>query len=233
MARTVKEEKYVVRRNEILDSAQRLVQTKGYEQMSIQDILDERHMSKGAFYHYFDSKHDLLEAIVFQRMEGIEQIITPIIQDTTLSAIEKFQAYFASASNWKVSQKPFLLDLLQVWYNDDNAIVRQKITARMVVDVTPFMIEIIQQGIREGAFNVTYPRQIGEVVLSMVQSYGEALVMKLLAFNRQPGNPQDLIDSVGAYNEAIERILGMSRGSLNLVNFGMIEEWMVTSEEKT
>jgi AcrR family transcriptional regulator len=32
-----------------------LVFTKGFEQMSIQDILDELHISKGAFYHYFDS----------------------------------------------------------------------------------------------------------------------------------------------------------------------------------
>ena len=38
MARTVKEEDYAVKRKEILDVAQRLVYTKGYEQMSIQDI---------------------------------------------------------------------------------------------------------------------------------------------------------------------------------------------------
>ncbi len=41
MARTVKEEEYAVKRKEILDAAQRLVYTKGYEQMSIQDILNE------------------------------------------------------------------------------------------------------------------------------------------------------------------------------------------------
>jgi AcrR family transcriptional regulator len=49
MARIVKEEEYAARRNEILDAAQRLVYTKGYEHMTIQDILDDRHISKGAF----------------------------------------------------------------------------------------------------------------------------------------------------------------------------------------
>jgi len=49
---------------EILDVAQRLVNTKGYEQMTIQDLLDELQISKGAFYHYFGSKQALLEAII-------------------------------------------------------------------------------------------------------------------------------------------------------------------------
>ncbi len=62
MARIVKA--HAARRNEILDVAQRLIYTKGYEQMTIQDILSDLQISKGAFYHYFDSKQALLEAII-------------------------------------------------------------------------------------------------------------------------------------------------------------------------
>lgn len=47
MARIVKEKAYAVKRNEILEAAQRLVYTKGYEQMTIQDILDSLQISKG------------------------------------------------------------------------------------------------------------------------------------------------------------------------------------------
>ena len=53
MARIVKEEVRAVKRNEILDAASRFIYTTGYEQMTIQDILDELQISKGAFYHYF------------------------------------------------------------------------------------------------------------------------------------------------------------------------------------
>jgi AcrR family transcriptional regulator len=60
MARTVNATLYTVRRDAFLDVAQRLVQTKGYEAMSIQDVLNELEASKGAFYHYFDSKQALL-----------------------------------------------------------------------------------------------------------------------------------------------------------------------------
>ena len=54
MARTVKEQEYAEKRNDILDSALRLVYSKGYERMTIQDIQADLQISSGAFYHYFE-----------------------------------------------------------------------------------------------------------------------------------------------------------------------------------
>ncbi|HXZ05870.1 MAG TPA: TetR family transcriptional regulator, partial [Ktedonobacteraceae bacterium] len=47
MARIVKEKEFAGKRNEILDVAQRLIYTRGYEQMTVQDILEELEISKG------------------------------------------------------------------------------------------------------------------------------------------------------------------------------------------
>ena len=73
MARIVNKEEYNRKRNEILNSAQKLVYTIGYDQMTIQDILNETKMSKGAFYHYFSSKSDLLEALITHMLYGIHE----------------------------------------------------------------------------------------------------------------------------------------------------------------
>ena len=96
MARIVKEEEYTARRNEILDVALQLVYSKGYDKMTIQDILDQLHMSKGAFYHYFDSKVAVLEAVV-ERMviEQVEPLLLAAVHDPRLTALEKLQRYFA------------------------------------------------------------------------------------------------------------------------------------------
>src|SRR5690348_15717460 len=95
MVRVVKE--HTIRRNEILDVAQRLIYTKGYEQMTIQDILDVLRISKGAFYHYFDSKQMLLEALIERIGEGAIQLLLPIVQNPLLPALEKLQRYIATA----------------------------------------------------------------------------------------------------------------------------------------
>ena len=101
MARIVKEEEYAEKRNAILDVAQRLIYTKGYEQMTIQDILDDLQISKGAFYHYFDSKQALLEAMIERMGEEMEQFLMLIVHDPMLSALDKFQRFLATANRWK------------------------------------------------------------------------------------------------------------------------------------
>ena len=91
MARTVKPEAVAAKRREILDATQRLVLTKGYEQMSIQDVLDEVGMSSGAFHHYFDSRGALLAGLIEQIQQETEKPLIPIIHDPHLTAIEKLK----------------------------------------------------------------------------------------------------------------------------------------------
>ena len=44
----------------ILETAARLFAQKGYDETSMQDIMDATHLSKGAIYHHFPSKLDIL-----------------------------------------------------------------------------------------------------------------------------------------------------------------------------
>ena len=76
------------RRNAFLDTAQRLIGTKGYEQMTIQDVLDDLGASKGALYHYFDSKQSLLKGIVERYAEAVEVHLARCAADPELTALE-------------------------------------------------------------------------------------------------------------------------------------------------
>ena len=51
----------------ILDVSAGLFSEKGYDNTSLQDIINETKLSKGAIYHHFDSKEDILKAI-FHRL---------------------------------------------------------------------------------------------------------------------------------------------------------------------
>ena len=229
MARIVKE--HAVRRNEILDVAQRLVYTKGYEQMTIQDILDGLQISKGAFYHYFDSKQALLEAILERIQEEAEQLLIPIVQDPHLPALDKLQRFFATLNQYKTTQKAFFLELLRVWYADDNAIVRQKARAAGVKWVTPWLSVIIRQGIEEGILTTSYPEQVGEVVLSLALDLGETLGGLLLSFEPDHDDMLRVEGIVAAYTDALERTLGAPRGSLQIVDDETLKEWFVSARD--
>ena len=232
MPRVVKENEYAVKRNEILDVAQRLVYTTGYEQMSIQDILNELKISKGAFYHYFGSKLALLDGLVDRMMDEALQVLQPIVDAADLPAVEKLQRYFATGSRWKVARKSFMLDLLRVWYTDSNTLVRQKQAAAAVKRIAPMLAEIVRQGIAEGVFTSTYPDLIGSMIWGLAEGITDN-VAELLLSNDPPADALQRLEAIiGAYSEAMERILGAPAGSLPLADVAMMKEWLVAPPRK-
>ena len=58
-----------LRRQAILDTAEALFFQRGYEETSVQDILNAMGLSKGGFYHHFESKMSVLEAVSARRAE--------------------------------------------------------------------------------------------------------------------------------------------------------------------
>jgi TetR/AcrR family transcriptional repressor of nem operon len=226
MARIVKAP--TARRNEILDVAQRLIYTKGYEQMTIQDILDSLQISKGAFYHYFDSKQALLEAMIERMLQEVEQILLPILNDRELPALEKLHRFFATANHWKTARKDFFLALLQVWYRDDNAIVRQKLRATGATWLAPWLSTIIRQGVQEGILTTSYPDRVGEVILALVMELGETLGRLLLSFKPEHDDLLRIEDTVAVYTDALERVLGTPKGSLQIIDSETLKAWFVS-----
>ena len=228
MARIINELEYARKRNEILAAAQRLVYTKGYEEMSIQDLLVELQMSKGAFYHYFNSKQSLLEALIDSMETGAEQLLTPIVEDPHLTAMEKLQRFFSDAAQWKANQKAYLYQLLTVWYDDGNAIVRQKVSLEATRRIAPLISKIVQQGIREGSMHTPFPGQAGEILLALLQNVGDAFGRQLLY--PDPSEDLDKVrEIVNAYNLAGERILGTQPGAIQFIEAEVLNEWLVIS----
>jgi AcrR family transcriptional regulator len=205
--------------------AQRLVETKGYEAMSIQDVLEALEVSKGAFYHYFDSKQALLEGVVERFADGAIARMAPILSDPNLSALEKLERVFAGIAGWKAERKDLVLAIIEVWSSDSNAIVREKLRRMTVRLMTPRFSAVIKQGIDEGVFNVASPDETATVLLSVMLGFQEQATHLFIA--RQANTiPFELVErTVAGYTAAYERILGIPKGSLTLTDRATLHFW--------
>jgi len=224
MPRTVNPTALEVRREAFIDVAERLIQTKAYEQMTIQDVLDRAGASRGGFYHYFDSKQDLLQAVVARMSDAAMAAIEPIVTDPHLSAVAKLQQFFAGIAGWKDERRDLVLGIAEVWLSDDNALVREKFRERLVVDVTPWFAAIIRQGIAEGVLSAGSPDETARVLVSLIQAANQ-LATELFVARRAGTVTFDVVErAVTAYTEAYERILGAPSGSLAL-DSRMLQRW--------
>lgn len=81
--------------NFILDTAFRLFMEKGYEHTSIQDIIDHLGgLSKGAIYHHFKSKEDILIAVTDRTTAASNQMLAVIRDREDLTGNEKLKTIF-------------------------------------------------------------------------------------------------------------------------------------------
>jgi AcrR family transcriptional regulator len=227
MVRIVNEAVHAARRNAILDATQRVVETKGYEQMAIADILGELQISSGAFYHYFDSKLALLEALVERMGNKLEQLVLSIVHDPKLSALDKLQRFFATLDHWKLAHKRFVLAYLRVWYGDENAIVRHKLYLARIKRFTPWLTQIIQEGVEEGVFTAPYPEQTARMIVSLLEDLGYATVELILSAERSPDDLPYLQRIVIATADALERVLGAPAGCLQQASHEELSQWLV------
>jgi AcrR family transcriptional regulator len=228
MARTLDPVAHAVRREAFLDAGQRLIATKGYAQLSIQDVLDELSSSKGAFYHYFDSKAALLDGVVSRMVEAATASLVPAAADPDRSAPEKVDALFSGLASFKAERRDLILALTRVWLSDDNAVVREHVRRGVIAAMTPLLATIIRQGVAEGSFTTASPDHAARVFVALVLGANEAATDLFIAYQDGTVTFEQVEQTLEAFAEAFERILGVRPGSLGFANrTDVLREWFV------
>jgi AcrR family transcriptional regulator len=225
VVRTLDPTARAVRRDAILDVAERLFRARGYEQVSIQDVQDELGVSRGAIYHYFGSKAAMLEAVVERIADGVVAVIGPIAEDPDLPALEKLRGVFAAAGRWKAERRELMLAVLRAWYSHDNALVRERLRAVSSARMAPVLAGIVRQGRAEGVFTASSPEHAAHILVAMLEGSSDALGRLFL--DRLAGEVSfaEVERAMAAYDEAVERILGLPAGSFELVDPPSLRFW--------
>ena len=215
MARTNK--KHDIRKTELLDLAQKLFYEKGYEKTTIEDILKASNISKGAFYHYFSSKEDLLNSLVDRMSHQIVIGITTIFENPSLTVFEKLRKATIVGLDIKVSNKELLKAYMKVIYSNQNLVLRHKLTTSTTNLVVPLYTSLFEQGIREGVFNTPSPEFTARMMISMGIGLQDIYTKLFIELDEKPENDLLINHYIKLYEDALERLLGASKGSLNLI----------------
>ena len=147
----------------ILDAAFRLFIEKGYERTSIQDIIDQLGgLSKGAIYHHFKSKEDILAAVTERMTDESNRTLTAICSRTDLNGKEKLKTIFKASIN-----RPVQNDIFTVAPNfHNNPKLLFSLLHDTIENVAPnYIVPTIKQGISDGSIETDYPEQLAELII--------------------------------------------------------------------
>ena len=188
--------------NLILEAATRLFIEKGYEHTSIQDIINNLGgLSKGAIYHHFKSKEDILEAVTDRMNEESNKMLEGIRDRRDLTGKEKLKTLFKASVN-----RSDMDDLFTVAPDMSNNSKLLFSTFRDTVDnVAPkYILPIIEQGISDGSIQTDYPAELAELIILVANMWTNPMIFnntieeyyrKLMVFKQMmEGFGLDIVD---------------------------------------
>lgn len=148
----------------ILDVAQELFMTKGYEHTTMQDIVDNLGgLTKGAIYHHFKSKEEILEAVFDRVNQPVLDRIEEAAADRSLTGLEKIRAFNSASA---ASDTP---DVWRAMRPAPDPVQNARILAMEYADVMDtarrYLEPALRQGMADGSTPVQCPRETAEVML--------------------------------------------------------------------
>lgn len=151
MARIVKAPEE--RRAEIVDTADRLFRQHGYAKCSVEMIIREIGVAKGTFYYYFKSKPDILEAVVDKTLGQVVEMAQSVADAPALSAMQKMEALLGGSHIGNDDS----LDVAEMLHLPENRELHELTNIQTVLQLSPILAQIVEQGVGEGVFDVEKP----------------------------------------------------------------------------
>ena len=149
--------------NLILGVAFRLFMEKGYEHTSIQDIINNLGgLSKGAIYHHFKSKEDILVAVIDRMTAESNEMLADIRDSSGLSGEEKLKKIFRESISRSVQNDIFTV---APDFHDNPKLLFSLLHDTIDNAAPNYILPIIRQGISDGSIKTDYPEQLAELIL--------------------------------------------------------------------
>ena len=172
----------------------------GYEDTSIQDIMNAAQISKGAMYHYFTCKEDILNAVLNYLIDLDRQHSDSILNSTALRPIEKLVAMMSLD---RPQTAPEVKQAAEYVSQRQDSIFDYRARELSKKHSIPSIANLIREGIAAGEFHTKYPDEMAAFIYASVQSISELIVA--------PTDTSALQGSIEALTELLTHCLGLEQ----------------------
>ncbi|MDV5169320.1 TetR/AcrR family transcriptional regulator [Photobacterium rosenbergii] len=213
------------RRAEFIAAANALFFSKGYANTSVNDLIQHVGVSKGAFYHHFDSKQAVLEAWSDDMLEQYRQVIGGLVEDPNLNALTKWETLLRRTNQWEIGQKDIMLGFFKIINMDENLQLKHNFMQKVSALLAGYYEVILCQGNQEKVFDAPSTTVTARLMVSVLNGFSEELTRKMLNTDKMSDLLDEVVVEVKATQLVLERMVGAKPGSMPLINDQLLHAW--------
>lgn len=193
-----------IRKAEIMDAAIGLFTRKGYLNTTTQDIIDEVNISRGLLYYHFKNKEDILYCIIERYSQPLLKRLENLAYQEDKDATEKLRLFIQLTlvkEQDVTAENAVLQEAVDL---DENRYMLDRFYHKLCGSVAGYFAHIIEQGNREGVFQVASPEETASFLMT-----GYIFVSNDAKFTCR--SMEELQGYLKAYKILLERALGSSK----------------------
>ncbi|SJZ86471.1 transcriptional regulator, TetR family [Pilibacter termitis] len=206
----------------IIEISARLFAEKGYAKTTMQNIVEELGMSKGAIFYHFASKEEIVDAVIERYRKFIMTKVKKIADDYSLSTKERVIKILLSLNMNDIDG----VSMVEYLLSPENALIYQRVEIVFFRDITEILGKVIEKGVEEGIFDTSYPKESVEFILRRIRAFDLSEMQNLTI--------EELELQIRAVTWGIERILGCKDGEMSELKtaFSNLSKEYTVSEER-
>ena len=186
------------RKRDLLQIAYGMFVSKGYENTSVDEIIEAEGIAKGTYYYYFQSKEQMLEEVIGMMLEAEAEKAEAVLR-ADLSVPEKIVGIIASI---QPEQQERTID--EALHQPENLLMHDKIRGRLFDLIVPILSRAAEDGVQEGLFDCDHiPERIRMILILSSDLFD----------GHNPYTPA-VID---VFIDATEKILGAKPGAMGFI----------------
>lgn len=197
------------KRDLILDAMQDLMNAAPNSSISVSDIAQKAGIGKGSIYYYFNSKNDIIEAVIERSYAIAIEKSKEMVSVPDLDAFTKMEILFrtcmeASSELKRQEESSSFMEIQQ------SALTHQKFVSFLIKSLKPILSDIIRQGNKEGTISCDYPEDIAEIVLLVL----------IVKFDNHilPSSPQEIRQLLYAFSIMQSKSMGIDIDHLRFLH---------------
>ena len=185
------------RKKQLLEIAYEMFLTQGYENTSVDEIIEKAHIAKGTYYYYFKSKEQMLEEVIDMMIDSEVEMAKQVIA-ADIPVAQKIVGIIASMKPTQAEQP-----IKNTLFKPENVLMHHKVRQKLIDIVTPLLSEVVKEGVDEGIFECD----------NMAERVKMLLIISDSTFNEGGFTERD----ISVFIDMTEKLLGAQTGTMSFI----------------
>lgn len=185
------------RKKELLMTAYELFLSKGYDAVSVDEIIAKAGIAKGTYYYYFKSKEETLEEVI-DMMIADEVEKAKAVLEMPIPVPQKIVAIISSFRPEGSEQ-----NIVATINSKENLLMHERVNEKIIEAATPLLTVAAKEGISQGILDCDFLEERIRILLMLSNHLFDEGITS--------------IETLLVYIDTVEKILGAKKGTMEFI----------------